>query len=147
LTGKKKFFILEEENRVVEAIRAAEKRTSGEVRVFIESKCRYMDPIDRAAEVFFGLQMERTRDRNAVLIYVAYKHRQAAIFGDEEIHHRVGSEFWSSEVKKMLTHFVENDFADGLVAVIHDLGEVLAKEFPHEHADKNELPDEIVFGD
>jgi uncharacterized membrane protein len=146
LTGKKKFFILQEENRVVEAIRAAEKRTSGEIRVFIESKCRYVDPIDRAAEVFFGLQMERTRDRNAVLIYVAHQHHQAAIFGDEEIHRKVGTPFWTAEVQKMLVHFTENDFADGLIAVIHDVGEVLSAEFPYEHGDKNELPDEIVFG-
>jgi uncharacterized membrane protein len=106
-----------------------------------------MDPIDRAAEVFFGLQMERTKDRNAVLIYVAYKDHQAAIFGDEEIHHRVGTEFWNEQVRKMLGHFTENDFADGLIAVIHDVGEALTKEFPYEHDDKNELPDEIVFGD
>ena len=147
MTGKQKFFILEEENRVVEAIRAAERRTSGEVRVFIESKCRFMDPIDRAAEVFFGLQMERTKDRNAVLIYVAHKDHQAAIFGDEEIHHRVGTEFWTTEVRKMLDHFKNLDFADGFIAVIHDVGEVLSREFPYEHGDKNELPDEIVFGD
>ena len=106
-----------------------------------------MDPIDRAAEVFFGLQMERTKDRNAVLIYVAHKDHQAAIFGDEEIHHRVGTEFWTTEVRKMLDHFKNLDFADGFIAVIHDVGEVLSREFPYEHGDKNELPDEIVFGD
>jgi uncharacterized membrane protein len=147
LTGKKKVFILQEETRVVEAIRAAEKRTSGEVRVYIESKCRYVNPVDRAAEVFFSLQMERTKDRNAVLVYVAYKHRQAAIFGDEEIHRRVGSGFWEAEIAKMLRHFSEEEFSDGLVAVIHDIGEVLSKEFPFERDDKNELPDDIVFGD
>lgn len=146
-TGKKKNILLHDEHRVVEAIRSAERRTSGEVRVFIESKCRYVNPVDRAAEVFFGLQMERTKDRNAVLVYVAYKHRQAAIFGDEEIHRRVGTDFWESEVQKMLKHFAQEDFADGLIAVVHDIGEVLAKEFPFERDDKNELPDDIVFGD
>ena len=146
-TGKKKFFLLEEEHRVVEAIRAAEKRTSGELRVFIESKCRYVDPVDRAAEVFFGLQMERTQDRNAVLVYVAYKHQQAAIFGDEEIHRLVGEKFWETEVSKMLRHFADKDFTEGLIAIIHDIGEVLSKEFPYEQVDRNELPDDIVFGD
>ena len=147
LTGKKKNILLHDEQRVVEAIRAAEKKTSGEIRVFIESKCRYVNSVDRAAELFFGLQMERTKDRNAVLVYVAHKHRQAAIFGDEEIHRRVGTAFWEAEVAKMLKHFADQDFADGLIAVVHDVGEVLVKEFPFERDDKNELPDDIVFGD
>ena len=147
LTRKGKNILLDDEHRVVEAIRAAERRTSGEIRVFIESKCRYVNPVDRAAEVFFALQMERTRDRNAVLVYVAYKHRQAAIFGDVEIYHRVGTRFWESEVAKMLQHFARQDFAEGLISVVHDVGEVLSKEFPIERDDKNELPDDIVFGD
>jgi len=146
ISGKRKFLILQEENRVVESIRVAEKKTSGEIRVFIESKCRYVDSLDRAAEVFYGLQMERTRDRNAVLVYVAHKDRQAAIFGDVEIHDRVGKEFWNKGVVKMLGHFRENDFVEGLIAVIGDIGEVLSVKFPWEHGDKNELPDEIVFG-
>ena len=67
----KEFFTAEEKDRIVKAVRDAERMTSGEVRVFVESKCRYMDPLDRAAEIFFNLQMDETDDHNAVLIYVS----------------------------------------------------------------------------
>jgi len=45
---QKEFFSAEEKQRVVTAIQKAEQRTSGEVRVFVESRCRFVDAIDRA---------------------------------------------------------------------------------------------------
>src|SRR6187399_994195 len=98
---KKDFFTAEEQQLIIEAVRNAERRTSGEVRVFVESKCSYMDAIDRAAELFFQLEMQKTGDRNAVLVYVAMKDRQLAVFGDAGIHNKVGNEYWNNEVKKM----------------------------------------------
>lgn len=133
--------------RIVEAIRAAEQRTSGEVRVFFESRCRFVNPIDRAAEVFFGLQMDRTQHRNAVLVYVAFKDRQFAIFADEGIYREMGAEYWNKEAGKMLASFAQQDYVDGLVTIIHDIGEALQSHFPYDQkGDKNELPDDIVFG-
>jgi uncharacterized membrane protein len=144
--GAAAFFVHAEEERIVQAIRAAERRTSGEVRVFVESRCRFVDPVDRAAEVFFKLQMEHTEDRNGVLIYVAMKDRQLAIFGDEGIHRAVGTEFWNREVAKILRQFNAANYVDGIIEIIHDIGEVLAEKFPYEREDRNELPDNIVFG-
>ena len=131
---------------MVQAIRAAEKRTSGEIRVFVESRCRFVDPVDRAAEVFFTLQMEHTEDRNGVLVYIAMKDRQLAIFGDEGIHRAVGTEFWNKEVSKILHAFNAAHYVDGIIEIILDIGEVLAEKFPYEREDRNELPDNIVFG-
>lgn len=90
---KKDFFREEEKKQIVDAIRNAERRTSGEVRVFVESRCRYVDPLDRAAEIFFNLKMSETDDRNAVLLYIAMKDRQLAVFGDEGIHKKVGTDY------------------------------------------------------
>ena len=98
---RKDFFSEEEKLQIIEAVRNAEKRTSGEVRVFVESRCSYMDAIDRAIEIFSELKMTQTADRNAVLVYVAMKDHQLAIFGDEGIHSKLGNEYWSAEVKKM----------------------------------------------
>jgi uncharacterized membrane protein len=81
--GKKPLLSAAQEQQIVEAIRAAEKNTSGEIRVYIESHCRMVDPVDRAIEVFFGLKMEKTDQHNAVLIYVALKDRQLAVYGDK----------------------------------------------------------------
>lgn len=144
---KKDFFSTEEQQLIIEAIRNAERLTSGEVRVFVESKCSYMDAIDRAAELFFKLEMQKTDDRNAVLLYVAMKDRQLAVFGDEGIHQKVGNEYWKNEVHKMISNFNRENYAAGIVEVVKDIGVALTKNFPFNHeTDKNELPDDIVFG-
>ena len=144
---RKDFFTAGERARVIDAIRAVEMRTSGEIRIFVESRCRFVDPLDRAAEIFWSLQMDHTRDRNAVLIYVAMKDHQVAIYADKGIHEKVGDIFWKKEVIAMITHFRENHYADALVEVIMDVGEALYIHFPYDRqTDKNELPDDIVFG-
>ena len=144
---KKNFFTAEDQQLIIEAIQNAERMTSGEVRVFVESKCSYMDAIDRAAELFFQLEMHKTDDRNAVLLYVAMKDRQLAVFGDEGIHKKVGNEYWSAEVKKMINNFNRENYAAGISEVVKDIGTALTKNFPFNNdTDKNELPDDIVFG-
>jgi uncharacterized membrane protein len=135
-----------DEERVVAAIREAEARTSGEIRVYIESRCRFVDAVDRAMELFFQLQMDRTQDRNGVLIYLAMKDRQLAVFGDEGIHRKVGTAFWNTEVAKILSAFREDRKVDGLVTIVRDIGEALVQHFPYHQEDRNELPDNLVFG-
>ena len=97
---KKDFFTEEEKLQIIEAVRNAERMTSGEVRVFVENRCSYMDAIDRAKEIFAELKMHETNDRNAVLLYIALKDKQLAIFGDEGIHSKLGTDYWQAEVKK-----------------------------------------------
>jgi uncharacterized membrane protein len=144
---KKEFFKAEEKQSIVEAIRSSEKRTSGEIRVFVESRCRYVDAIDRAAEIFFNLEMQKTDDRNAVLVYVALKDRQLALFGDENIHKKVGNEYWNNTAIKILSSFNNEDYAAGIRQSVIDIGEALHYYFPYDNdSDKNELPDDIVFG-
>ena len=144
---QKEFFTAEEKTAILEAIRQAEQRTSGEVRLFVESRCHFVDPLDRAKELFFSLKMDQTAERNASLIYVAVKDRQAAVFGDEGIHQKVGQQYWEQEISKMLQLFREHHLAEGLIQCINDIGEVLHQQFPYDRdTDKNELPDDIVFG-
>ncbi|ULQ52861.1 TPM domain-containing protein [Flavihumibacter fluvii] len=146
--GKKAPFLsADEAARVVHTIREAEKKTSGEIRIFIESRCRFVNPVDRAAEVFWSLKMDHTEERNGVLVYVAYKDHQTAIWADQGIHARVGNDFWNTEMSRLLKHFATDDYVTGLEHVIHDIGEVMQEKFPYlPTTDKNELPDDIVFG-
>lgn len=144
---KAEYFSQEEKKQVVEAIQAAELTTSGEVRVFIESRCRFVDPLDRAAEIFWNLKMDHTQDRNAVLVYVAVRDHQFAVFADQGIHEKVGNEFWNKEVQAMKKHFSQNHYADAVTQVVKDVGIALQFHFPFSReTDKNELPDEIIFG-
>lgn len=141
------FFSTEEKELIISAIKAAELRTSGEVRLYVESKCSFVDALDRALEIFQSLKMSETADRNAVLVYVALKDKQLAVFGDEGIHQKVGTQFWNKEVQLMLQHFNKSNYAVGLAEVIKEIGEVLVHHFPYnKDTDKNELPDDIVFG-
>lgn len=145
---KSEYFTAEEREKIVAAIKEAETRTSGEIRVHIENHCRFVDPLLRAAEVFINLKMEATVLRNGVLIYVALKDRQLAIYADEGIYQKAGSEFWKNEVEIMLSEFRQYHYAQGLIEVILQIGEVLSQHFPYdEKIDKNELPDEIAFGE
>jgi uncharacterized membrane protein len=144
---RKDFFSDTEKQLIVSSIQAAEKQTSGEIRVFVESRCKYVDPLDRAAEIFAGLKMEETAARNAVLVYVAIRDRQLALFGDKGIHEKVGAEFWNREVKLILSHFNRKDYAAGISHVVEEIGEALRTHFPYDKdGDINELPDDIVFG-
>lgn len=148
LFKKNKQLFPEEDTRlIVKAIRQAEKSTSGEVRVFVENRCSWMDALDRAAELFFGLKMDKTELRNGVLVYIALKDHQLAVFGDEGIHRKVGSEYWNNIVKEMLASFNKQDYSKGIAECVIQIGDALQKHFPYERdTDKNELPDEIVFG-
>ncbi|MBL7759267.1 MAG: DUF5130 family protein [Sediminibacterium sp.] len=143
----KSYFSPEENEVIVEAIRKAEQRTSGEIRVYVEGKCKLVNPVHRAKAVFHQLKMEQTAARNGVLIYLAMDDRQLAVWGDEGIHQRVGDEFWNKEVALIISEFNQQHFVDGIVRIIRDIGEALVTHFPYDAAgDKNELSDDIVFG-
>lgn len=143
----KAYFSAEENHAIVEAIRKAEQRTSGEVRVYVEGKCKLVNPVHRAKEIFVKLKMDQTDARNGVLLYLAMEDRQLAVWGDDGIHQRVGDEFWNKEVAVMISEFHQKHFLEGIVHIIGDIGEALVTHFPYDATrDKNELPDDIVFG-
>lgn len=144
---KTEFFSEDEKERILKAVKAAEQKTSGEVRIYVENRCRFVDPLDRAAELFWGLKMDYTKDHNAVLVYLAIRDHQFAVFADQGIHEKVGNAFWNQEVAAMRKHFLQNHYADAIVQVVNDVGVALHTHFPYDKdTDKNELPDEIVFG-
>lgn len=141
------FFTPEETQRIVEAVQTAEQQTSGEVRVYVESKCSYMDALDRAQEIFYNLQMDNTVLRNGVLVYVAVDDHQVAVYADAGIHAKTGKEYWLNTVSAMLQFFKEQHIAEGICNAVLHIGEALQHHFPYNEAtDKNELPDDIVFG-
>ncbi len=127
---------------IVAAIRDAEKKTSGEVRVFISHK-ETEDPVAAAQGHFLRMGMQNTRERNGVLIFVAPRSRRFAIVGDEGIHRRCGDPFWNELASEISGHFKEGHFSRGLLHAISKAGALLARHFPHPPDDKNELSDEV----
>ncbi|MDD6777926.1 MAG: TPM domain-containing protein [Bacteroidales bacterium] len=145
--GLEKFLKDEEQRAVVAAIVEAEACTSGEIRVHVEPKCKCGNPLDRAVEVFGKLGMHETRERNGVLIYIAYASRQFAIIGDRGIDERVPADFWENEKRMLASYLREGRPCEGLCKVIGQVGVNLSEYFPHKDDDVNEQSDEISYSD
>lgn len=129
--------------RVQEAIRAAEQRTSGEIRVSV-SRYFWGDVRTVAERAFARLGMTATRERNGILFFVVPARRRFVVLGDEGIHAKVGQAFWEAIAAAMSERFREGDFTGGLVRGIESVGEQLAAHFPYDaQRDVNELPDAI----
>ncbi|MFY8003967.1 MAG: TPM domain-containing protein [Chitinophagaceae bacterium] len=141
------YFSLQNRELIANAIAEAEKKTSGEIRVYVESELKTGQPLDRAKELFDGLNMFATEEHNGVLVYIAIKSRKLAIYADEGIYRKLGQEYWDKEVSTMLFHFNRNDYVDGIITIVHDIGAALSEHFPYDKkGDINELPNDVVFG-
>jgi uncharacterized membrane protein len=133
-----------EHDRIIEAIREAESKTSGEIRVLIQRGKLNSDPFVAAQKKFHRLGMHKTRERNAVLIFVAPRAHKFAVVGDEAIHQKCGDEFWQRVVTAMHHCFRQNKFTEGLGGAITIIGDMLRQHFPRSPGDRNELPDEVI---
>ncbi len=139
------FLTKEEEQEIVNAIKIAEKDTSGEIRVHIEDHTE-KPPLERAQEVFHLLGMDATTLRNGVLFYVGVSDHTFAIIGDEGIDKVVEEDFWDCTRDIVISNFKEKKFKNGLVAGILRAGERLKQYFPFTDSDKDELSNEISKG-
>ena len=139
------FLTKEEEEEIITAIRTAEKNTSGEIRIHMESSTKKVH-YERALEVFQLLEMHNTKDANAVLIYVAVDDKKFVIYGDTGINNVVPKDFWDTTKDVMQNHFKTGNFKQGLVDGILKAGEELRDHFPYQKDDENELSNEISKG-
>jgi uncharacterized membrane protein len=133
-----------EHDRIIQAIRKAESKTSGEIRVLIQRGKLNSDPFVAAQKKFHRLGMHKTRERNAILIFVAPRVHKFAVIGDKAIHEKCGDQFWQRVVEKMRMHFQNEKFSDALIEAVEEIGDVLASDFPKTGEDTNELPDNVI---
>lgn len=113
----------------------------------VESRCGYMDAMDRAAELFAQLGMDQTEHRNGVVLYLALKDHQFAIYGDRAIYEAGGNALWQHAADELRQRLRAGDIAAALCGAIEEIGVALAGHFPPDPSVvKNELPDEIIFG-
>ena len=143
--ASKKIFSQAQKDAIVSAINEAEKNTSGEVRVHIESSFKG-DVLDQAAFIFKKLGMLKTEQRNGVLFYLAVKNKAFAILGDAGINEKVHDDFWEETKSLMQKEFQTGNMTEGLVKGILLAGEKLKEHFPYQTDDENELSDDISFG-
>ena len=145
-TTAKNFFTPEQQDNILKAVQEAERDTSGEIRVHIENQCTG-NVMERSAYLFKKLGMTSTDQRNGVLFYLAVEHHKFAVLGDKGIDAVVSENFWDDVKKIMLDNFKEGHFTEGLTKAISMAGMKLKEHFPHQSNDKNELPDDVSFGD
>lgn len=132
-----------DEARIISEIAAAEQRTSGEIRVWVSSRT-VEDPIERAQRRFEQLGMTATRERNGVLLYFAPVSQKFAVIGDSGVHEKCGQEFWVETVGEIAAELRAEHFTEAVTSAVHKIGDLLARHFPRQPDDRDELPNEIV---
>ena len=143
-SSAKNFFTKDEQQQIVDAIKEAERNTSGEIRVHVDNFC--IGPVmKKAQKLFQKLGMIQTADRNGILIYIAARSHKIAVIGDEGIHQKLGTEYWDNIVKGIIDAFAHHKKAEGLTKGIINCGQQLKIHFPYKDNDKNELNDSISF--
>ncbi|MDP9253830.1 MAG: TPM domain-containing protein [Verrucomicrobiota bacterium] len=132
-------------DRIVRAIAAAETKTSGQIRVYVQRGNLKGDALAAARKQFHKLGMQKTKERNAVLILVAPRARKFAVVGDAGVHQKCGEVYWQRLVDSMREHFQSENFTQALLEAIEQTGELLAQHFPREErGGRDELPNEII---
>lgn len=139
----------EEMDQVSATIAEVEEETIGEVRVNIQKsrsyKERKLSLYELAVKIFYDFEMDKTKDKTGVLIFLLMSDKKFQIIGDEGINKRVSKEFWDVLAMKTVEYFRQNKFADGICYAVKEVGKVLKKEFPMKPGDTNELSNEVVI--
>ena len=138
------FFTADQQQAILSSITEAEKESSGEIRVHIETTCKE-DVLDRAAWIFKKLGMNSTKERNGVLFYLAVNDRKFAVIGDAGINAKVENGFWDNIKGMLQKEFAEGRFTEGLTQGIILAGQQLKSHFPYQSDDRNELKNDISF--
>lgn len=132
-----------QEQALIQSIEAAEAKTSGEIRVHVEPRCKEEDPFARAVALFAELEMHQTEQRNGVLFYIAYEDHRFAIVADEGIHQKVPPHFWEEVRDVMQAEFKAGKPLEACQKGIALAGEKLQHFFPADPSQGNELSNEI----
>lgn len=140
------FLSQEESDEIVNAIIEAEKQTSGEIKVHIEKICTYNDAKKRAEELFDYLKLNETKNKNGVLIYLAFQNRVYAIIGDSGINEKVPKDFWDHAGNILKENLSKGESVKGICLAVKEVGKKLKHYFPYQNDDENEISNEISYG-
>ena len=131
------------------AIKAAEARTSGEIRFVVETALEPdevwagLTPRERAMQTFSDLHIWNTELRNGVLVYVLLADRDVEIVADRGAAERIGQADWEGVCRAMEAHFRAGRFAEGALAGVNAVGTLLEKHFPADRErNRDELPNQ-----
>lgn len=94
---------------------------------------------NRALDLFH--QITPTRGLTGVLIFVSVEEKQAAIVADKGIASKVPADYWHAPHALLATAMEQDRHAEGIIQAVDMIAAELARHFPRQDDDINELPD------
>ena len=143
-TNPREFLTKAEAEAINSAINVAERSSSAELKLVLARHC-WCDLKAKAHNIFSELDLDRTEQRNCILLMLVVSNREFLIYGDQGIHEKVGQDFWDDIRDDMVNAFVRDEFGEGLSTAIRQIGEKLALYFPFHQDDTDEVSNEIIY--
>lgn len=150
------FLSREEIEKVNSAVKNAEKKTAGEIKIVVVQKSTEGDlPLDqtiekvreRARKEFFELGLDHTRDNTGVIILISLDERQVVVFGGQAIYEKIEAGEWIEHVRVIIDGIKSGAPAVGIIEAVKQIGELLAEHLPIKPDDIDEISNEIVLKD
>jgi putative membrane protein len=115
------------------------------LRLFLTPKTVKQGRVHARALRYFKVGAERrTSGRTGILIFLSMSEHRAELVADEAIHPIVPAEAWGEAMAALVAAAREGRVADGMVAAIGKVGDILHSHFPRHVDDVNELPDRLI---
>lgn len=99
----------------------------------------------RALEAFYSADLNSTRDRTGILIFVSYLEHRAVILADQGIHSHVKPESWDSVVRHLVIQIADGKLAAGFCSAVEECGKILNEYFPEKKSSQNQLSNQIII--
>ena len=119
-------------SKIIAAIREAEEKTTGEIRVHLSKRWIERDPMKTARKIFHKAELHGSLHKNSVLLYVNLRRKHFAIVGDQGIHDHVGQVYWERIVRELAQDLRSTHRDNAIAIAIQKIGDTLAKAFPAE---------------
>lgn len=133
---------------ITNAVREAEKGTSAQIKVVIESSLHVMDVFrgqtarERALEVFGIERVWDTCENNGILLYLLLAEQDAEIVTDRGFNDKVDETSWRHVCSLLESEHSSSSFARAVCIAVAELGKIAHAVFPSSTG-VNEIPDEV----
>ena len=101
----------------------------------------------RALQAFYKHRLHHTKDRTAILIMVSLLERRVEILADAGINEKVSKDTWQGIVSDMIACIKTNDLSEGICVAVRECGDILAKDFPGQHDNPDEVSNKLIVED
>ena len=138
----------EDREAISQAIHMTETVTSGEIRLVVRERRHFGEKglsLEKIAlREFHRLDLSKTRDRTAILLFLLLSERKFHIVADEGIHRNVADGTWERVANSMGVEFKKGKFRQGIIEGLELVGKILSETLPPKPGDRNELSNKVI---